>query len=347
MSPRVRTILIWTLYPAFYFFCFALFAYLTFPFERLRDRIEVAFAEDQRKSGGDMRLQIDHISSYWFSGIEARGVRVISPPSVKPDGTKKPPSAIELEEVTARVAMLPLLIGRVTINFSAKLLGGTIDGSTRKKGEERSLELDVEQLAIGRFDPLVQLVGLPMDGTASGNIDLTLAEGKVSKSAGSVKLVVADFAVGDGKAKIRDTIALPKVVVGELEIDFEIEAGKLKINKLGAAGKDLDFSADGKVTLRDVLAESQADVYLKFRFSDKYKAKDDKTQALFGAPGSSAPALFEIADPRIRQSKRPDGFYSWRAFGSVRTLRFDPAPAGGAKAPGAGGKPGSVRGFMD
>jgi type II secretion system protein N len=346
MSPRLRRILLWVLYPVFYLVCFALFGYLTFPFDSLRDRVVVAFAEDQRKSGGDSQLEIDRLSSYWFSGAEAHGVRIISAPSVKPDGTKGPPSEFAVDRVAARVALLPLLIGRVTIHFSADLLGGTLSGSTRKSGDDRSLSLELSDLSVGEIGPLVEVIGLPLTGRLGGTVDLTLPEGKMAKATGSIELTLQDLSVGDGKSKIKDTIALPRMVVGDLELACDIAEGRVTITKLAAAGNDLDFNADGKITLREKLAESQADLYLRFRFSDKYKSKDEKTKALFGAPGSNAPALFEIADPRIRQSKRPDGFYSWRAWGLLRTLRFDPAPAGGAgPSRGQPAAPGGVRGF--
>lgn len=345
MSARVRRILVWVGYPLFYVMSFLLFAYLTFPFDQLRDRIIIAFADDQRKTGGDKQLEIDHISSYWLSGVEAEGVRLVSPATVKEDGTKAPPSEIQIEHVAARVAVLPLLIGKVTINFTADLLGGTIEGSTSQDGEDRSFSAELTDLAVGRIDPLVQMLGVPLAGTLGGNLELLIPEGKLSKATGTIDLTIADLAVGDGKTKIRDTIALPRLVVGELKLTCDISEGRVKVTKLAAGGYDLDFSADGKLTLRDKLAESQADLYLKFRFSDKYKGKDDKTKALFGAPGSNAPALFEI-DPKIRRSKRPDGFYSWRAWGMLRSLRFDPAPTGGAKPGVKGPASDNVRGFV-
>ena len=49
------------------------------------------------------------------------------------------------------------------------------------------------------------------------------------------------------------------------------------------------------------------------------------------------PALFELADPRIKSSKRADGFYGWHMVGPLKEPRFDPAPTspGGAVAPSA------------
>ena len=343
MNFRPRRILRWVLYPLFYVVAFVLCAYITFPFDTVRDRVVLAFAEDQRKTGGDQRLEIDKLSMYWLSGVEASGVRLISAPSPKPGSATSVESQFYVEQATARVALLPLLLLRVTINFSAKVLGGKLQGSTRKGGADRSLSLDLSDLEVGQIGPLVELIGVPLSGTLEGKVNLTLPDGKISKANGAIDLVIRDFSVGDGVAKIRDLVALPRLVIGDLELSCEIEEGKVDISKLSAAGSDLDFFAEGRITLRERLGESLSDLNLRFKFSDKYRAKDDKTKALFGTPGSSAPALFELADAKIRQSKRQDGFYGWRASGLLQSLRFDPAPAGPQKSP-RGATPGTVRG---
>ncbi|HQP35736.1 MAG TPA: type II secretion system protein GspN [Polyangiaceae bacterium] len=342
MTPRMKKLLLWVGYPAFYLFCFFVFAYLTFPFEHLRDRIVVEFAKDQQKTGGTMRLEIEKLTSYWLSGIDARGVRLISPaPPVGADGVKKPAPEIEIERLTARVSMLPLLIGRVTVNVTASAMGGTIEASTSKKGEERRIEADLENIAVGRFPPLVDMVGLPMEGDLKGHLDVTMPEGKLAKTNGTIKLAFADYAVGDGKTKIKDTIALPKMTIGELTLDCDIKDGVARVTKLAASGKDLDFSADGKITLRDPFADSQADMYMRFKFSDGYRNRNDTTKSIFGAPGSTTPALIELADPKMKASKRQDGFYGWHVWGLVKSLRYDPSPAGAASS-GGGANP--VRG---
>jgi hypothetical protein len=60
------------------------------------------------------------------------------------------------------------------------------------------------------------------------------------------------------------------------------------------------------------------------------------TKSLFGAHGSNVPALFELADPKIKQAKRGDGFYGWTLRGPLSRLEFIPAGgAAGGVAPGA------------
>jgi len=346
MSIRPKKILLWVLYVVFYVVSLVVFALLTFPFDTLRDRAVVAFADDQRKTGGDSRLEIDKLSSYWILGVEAEGVRMISPPPANGKGgkaAKGDTTDVEFDRVTARVALLPLLIGRVSISFSAEMLGGKIKGTTRKSGEDRLISLDVSDLEVGRLRALVDVIGLPLSGTLGGTVSLTLPDDKIGKSGGSIHLVLESLAVGDGKAEFRDSIVLPRVDIGDLELECEIEEGKLSITKFGAEGGDLDFFAEGKITLRDKMATSMADLMLRFKFSDKYKNKNEKTQLLFGSSDSKAPPLLEM-DPKVKQSKRPDGFYGWRASGLLASMRFDPAPSDGpAQKPPRGGARGGAR----
>ena len=72
---------------------------------------------------------------------------------------------------------------------------------------------------------------------------------------------------------------------------------------------------------------------LRFKLSDAYRGKDENTKSIFGAPGSSAPGLLEL-EPRVKQAKRPDGFYGFHIGGVARDPRFEPSPSGSS----AGGR---------
>jgi type II secretion system protein N len=348
MKARLAKILPWVGYPAFYLFCLFIFAYWTFPYERLRDRIVAEFERQQHQSGGTQRLTIDSLGPYWLSGLYAKGVRIVMPPPPGSDPDKRP-AEIAIDEGHVRVSLLPLLVGRVSITFGAKAFGGNIDGFTTTSGDDRRLEVELDKVDLTNLDPIASMVGLPLVGTLDGKLDLTIPEQKLQKANGTIDVTIRDLAAGDGKAKIGGKLALPKLNVGELTLSGEAKDGVLKITKLAAAGQDLDLTADGKILLRDPTNESIADVYLRFKFADGYKNRNDMTKSLFGSPGSSMPALFEL-DPRVKQSKRSDGFYGWHMMGPLRDAQFNPAPAGsapgGLTVPGINGtRPGLMRGF--
>jgi type II secretion system protein N len=345
--PRVRKVVSYAVYPLFYLFCLTMFGYCTFPYDRLKERLVLEFEKQAHASPGPAaRLEIDRLGPYWFSGVAFKGVRYVLPKATAPSAggaetAAARPTEIEIDEGHARISLLPLLIGKTSISFVLDALGGAVDGSIRTGSDERRIDLDLGKIDVGRFDPLVDLLGVPVTGTMKGKIQLVMPEQKLSKATGNIEISIVDFAAGDGKAKFGGKLALPKVQVGTLDLTADVNDGLVKITKLSAKGEDLELAGEGKMSLRDSFGDTVADLYLRFKFSDGYKGRSDVTKSLFGAPGSNAPALFELADPRIKASKRADGFYGWHMMGALHDPRFEAAAAGGS---GAGGGAGAFPG---
>jgi type II secretion system protein N len=334
MTPRLRRILRAVGFGAFYVFALIIFAYVTFPYERLRDRIVQEF--NQRQTGPDpMRLEIDELDAYWLSGVEAEGIRLIPSPKPAPPSAALPgaettappkPRVMNIDSAHVRVGILPLLIGSTRLTFGADAFGGNISGNTSESDGARHLEIELENLSLAEAPVLADTVGLPMTGTMNGELELTLPESKLAKAEGTVKLKIEGLSVGDGKAKIRDTIAVPKVEAGTLELDGQAAAGTLKISKFEATGPHLEFVSEGSIRLRDPATSSLLNLTARFRLSDKYKNQNDTTRGIFGAPGSSS-GLFDL-DPKNRRAKRPDGFYAWRVSGALSNPSYTPNPGG-------------------
>ncbi len=335
LSPRVRRIVALSGYPLFYLFCLFIFAYWTFPYERLRERLLVELESQRQNNPSAQRVEIESLGPYWFSGVALKGLSIVTPRTGPTEPGQPASSKLTFDKAHVRVSILPLLIGRVTINFGARAFDGSIDGWTRANSEGRRLEASLEDINVSKMSMLGDMIGgLPMSGTLNGKMEWMLADQKLSKAAGTVSLTISDFSAGDGKTKIAGKLALPQLTVGNFELTGEAKDGVLKITKLGAQGKDLDLAGEGRISLRDPFSDSIADMNLRFRFSDGYKTKNDMTKSLFGAPGSSMPALFELADPRIKGAKRTDGYYGWHMGGQLKDARFDPAPAGGSSPSG-------------
>ncbi|MDF3065891.1 MAG: putative rane protein [Polyangiaceae bacterium] len=323
MSPRLRKALKWAGYVAFYLFSLLLFAYLTFPYNRLADRIVSEF--NARQTGPKpMRLKLGDMSSYWLNGVEAEEITLTSP--AEPDETGKPgkPKVMTIDTAHASVSLFRLLFGTLKISFGADAFGGELSGSTVNADEGRELEVELEDLDLGQAPLFGDIVGLPLAGKLNGTIELLMPEEKLSKADGKISLKVTDLAAGDGKAKIRDTIALPRLEAGELALDAEAKTGNLKITNFSANGPDLKLESDGTLRLRDTFESSLLNLNVSFKFQERYTNKSDITKSLFGS--GSMPGLFDL-DPKMKQAKRPDGSYGWRASGIVSHLNFSPAPA--------------------
>jgi type II secretion system protein N len=308
-------------YPLFYLACLAVFASLTFPYDAVRARIVAAYNDDQRESNGLHELQIESASGYFLTGLRLHGVTWLSgSPEVG-----KPTTKLSLDEVTVRYAILPALFGGSRLDFGVQAFGGDAHGSLGTRGDDRTVDLTVDSMELSKIPPLTGLLGVPFDGKLDGTARLRLPDGKMSKAAGQVAFDAKSLAVGDGKAKIQGALAMPRVEVGPLLLTADAKEGSLRLTKLSASGKDVDVQGEGRISLRDDLSESTLDVQIRFRINDAYRGKNDVTKSLFGAPGTTGQGLFELADPRVKQSKRADGFYAWTVRGTFGHTDFTPA----------------------
>lgn len=360
MKERLLRVAKWAVYPAFYVACLAFFGYLTFPFGLLKDRVIAEFA---RKGKPGQRLEIEKLSSYWFSGVELTNVKLILPPDEPaPAGFGFPSSGgsdfgggasaasapkemvIAIDEAHVRVRLLPLLIGRVRLDFWASAMGGEVRGTAPVGGSGGDVEVELTRLDLGKIEPLAQTLGLPLKGSATGKLALSAVDGKFSKADGSLDLTVADIVVGDGKAKIQGILELPAMRVGTLTLTAEAKEGVLKVTKLAAQGPDVELIGDGRITTKEPWNDSQADLYLRFKFTDAYRTKSDTTKTLLGDPTSPLPGLIEMQVPKMKKAKRADGFYGWHMHGALKNPKFDPStvdvapPAAGAASGTKAGK---------
>ena len=318
-------------YPVFYLLCLAVFAALTFPYDKLRQRVVATYNAEQRTTNGQQELQIDEMSGYWLTGVRVRGARLLTASPLEPS---KPPTKIEIDEATVRYSILSALIGNSSVTFDVYAFGGEASGTYDVRGKDKAIDLTLDGIDMSGIDPIAQTLGIPVQGKLTGTVRLSIPEGKPSKGTGAVSLEASGVTVGDGKAKLKGLLALPKMDVGTLTLSADAKEGVLKISKLAAGGKDLELSGDGRITLRESFGDALCDAQARFKINDAYRNKSDITKSLFGAPGSNVPPMFEMADPRIKQSKRADGFYGWTLRGPLSHLDFIPAggPAGAAGA---------------
>jgi type II secretion system protein N len=332
----------WLAYGFAYLFTFVLFAYLSFPYDRLRQYVVSMYNAAQTGPNPD-RLEIDSLSWSWhFPGILARGVRLsVGSPEPKPEITveasaedARPPASqvLEASQVYVSLSPLALLTGARAASFGAKALGGEISGWARDSAALRRLDLQLDGVNPGAVPQLAAAIGLPLSGRLSGHIVLELPENNLMKAEGSVELAAEDLVLGDGKAKIQGMIALPELHMGAFTLKAGITGGRLKLDECVAQGKDLDLALTGGLRLRKRLEASLAELELKFSFSEKYKGQNDLTKALFGQPDSKIPGLFDTATTGIL-TKQEDGSYAARLYGAFNHLK--PKPLLGGKRSGS------------
>jgi type II secretion system protein N len=323
-------------YPVFYLFCLIIFLSWTFPYDKLKDRITTQFNAQQRNSAQPQTLEIDELDSSFLTGVKAKGVRLIAPPSEPGKGK----SVLAIDEARARISLLGLLVGNKDVTFRVDAFDGTITGSFEDSGKTRDIELELDGVELGRIDTITANVGFPLDGKLTGNIKLTMPEGKASKANGTVALEVKEMNAGTQKELTVKTpmgpFTLPRLKVGSFALNGEAKDGVLKLTKVSANGGDVELAGDGKVQLREVATEAHLDANLKFKINDSYRTKNDKTKLLFGAPGSKEKPMIEM-DPKMSRAKTSDGFFVLRVAGTLARPDVQPGSGGAAPAGTSGG----------
>lgn len=358
LSPKQRKIATWVGVPLSYFVCLFVFVRLTFPYDTLKERILSEFnaAEKERT------LSIDDLSGSGFFGVQAEGVTLQDGPATlgspaepaveaaeagdgdssgsdgpvaaeksKDEAKSKGKSknkgqraALHFDTIDVGISLLSYLIGNLNVSFDAEVGGGTIEGSFFQNEQVAKVMIDGESVDISELTLLGKAVGLPLGGALTGHVELELPERSMSKAIGAIEITIAELTVGDGKAKVRNTIALPRLDAGTLNLKAKATDGKLDLETFGADGPDFEMTSEGKVRLRQPFDKSLADIEVAFRFKDAYKNKSDMTKSLFGSSDSKVPGLFDM-DPTVRRAKDAEGFYRWKVTGLITSPAFRPA----------------------
>ena len=191
---------------------------------------------------------------------------------------------------------------RITTSVDA-LDGRSTEFSTRAGARDRRRARRPE---LARAGPCRRSSGSRSRGKLGGKVSFLL-EGKASKGSGTIDLEIKDAAAGNSKDLTLKTpmgpFTLPRLAIGQLAIVGEAKDGQLKISKIGPGGKDVELAGDGRVQLRELATEAMLDLNLKFKVLDGYRGKNEKTELLFGKPGSKEKPFIE----RIEGGALEDG----------------------------------------
>ena len=318
-------------YSAFFVLCFLVFAYWTFPYDRL-----AAYLSDKvAASGMGYTIEVGELSPYWFTGVELEDVKLRKQGAEEPAPAApgKPPvdNAFHIKEARVRMGIFALLLGNRAVNFDAELEQGEIEGSYAESGEEKHLDATLSQVDIGKLGLLESVISLPVKGTVEGDFDLTLGK-EPTKSSGTAKLRIQGLTIGDGTAKLKvgnmGGLTIDPVEAGTVTVEFDVKEGLGTVKKLSNDGKDISLEGSGEVHLSDPLSRSRMDVTLRLMINDAYRNKTSRTKTLMSL-------LDGVSVSQVRAAKTPDGAFQYRLAGTVSALRAVPAGRSRGAAPGS------------
>lgn len=317
-----RSAVKWAGYPAFFMFCFVVFAYWTFPYERLKDRL----VEEAGKRG--YKLEIIDLSPSRLSGVTLEGVRLVLPAE-----GDEPPVDVLLEELTVRASLWSALSETKSFSFDADLASGNAQGDIAIGAEEFEIEADLSGIELKQIPALARFTKIPVTGKVDAEIALAMPS-NVGESHGHVALTIEAMNLGDGETKIEipgwGGLTLDKADAGDLEVQATIEDGTANIDSFKANGKDLKLDVVGDIRLTRPIKRSQMNLMVKAKIEEAYKERSPKVATMIELASTGAAYKAALA---------PDGSLQYKIVGSP-SGRLRPQGAGkdAFQAPPASGR---------
>ena len=367
-------------YVLFFVCSFLLLCYLLFPFNRWKGTLEELMSRQL-----DRKVTIGSVGSWGVTGLKLRDVTIekveedeepeagifekaadkagVKKKDRKKKEKKKRSIPLHIDRLGLRVALLPLVTGKMGVCFDARLfdgvlkgcyvdasrsiLGGRRDGPPSEDDPRSGLDVKIRGIDLREIAQLEDLVGLPFNGVVEGDVDLSYVAGLPRTAEGDVELRIEDLRVGEKGGKIdlskaggvlQGEITFEPIVVGDLVLEMKGESGILEVENLKATSQHVQIRGGGDMSLRQPLMLSVMNIYVMFKFQPAYTDKSSMTKTIFSA-------LDRL--PKMRKAKRPDGFFGYLLKGNMKNgpqfvpSRSGPTPSPQPGGPGAGKKKGS------
>jgi len=310
LTERQKKLLRWIGYPALAVVTFVYAAWLTFPADRLEERLMTALNEKAD-------VDVEDFSLSWLPGkVTATNVVVRTRPKKKDEQ----PRTVIIDELDVGIGLLPLITGTISVDIRAQSGDGVIDGTVEKSGEDLMFSAETEDMPIKMMPGLnVVFAGLPANqGTLDAKVRLELPEGKWSLANGELDLACTECSVGPGKVKPTarpgrklnafkaQGITLPELQLGNATAIMEIEEGRGTLRDFTAGSTDGELFAEGYMDFKDPVALSELNFCARFKFTDEVKKKNPKLAAM---------------ETGLEKARRDDGYIGMRLSRTVERPR--------------------------
>jgi type II secretion system protein N len=253
---------------------------------------------------------MERVSAGGLLGVTAHGVKLETGSGL----------AIPLDELSASMRLLPLLVGRRSVAFDALVYDGRVRGHADLSGEPRNLTLEIDGVDLGRALPLRKAAGVDLLGKVSGTADLTVPAAGEQKMSGRVEATVKEAGLASGELPVPGMstgLKLPKMSFGTVAANLKVGDGKATFEKLEATGGDAELRTDGVYFV----------VQPRMEFAPvSGKARLKVAEAFWARSGNQG--FKGLADAALASAKGSDGSWNFSVTGSVGHPRLQPTAPG-------------------
>jgi len=296
----------------FFLLCFVFFAYKTFPYDRLADRLT------QEAAARGYELEIIDLTHSGLTGLTFENLRLVFP--AEEEGS--PAVDVIFDELSVSTSLFSLMSDTKSYSFDAELAGGDVEGDLTLGEDTLEVDAEIEDIDLEAVPALRKFTRVPLGGTLNGEIVLSMPS-EVGESTGSVEITIESLTVGNGKAKLEipgwGGLTLDRADAGNLELVATIEEGTARIERAKSHGKDLKLDVLGKVRLLRPLKRSALNVILRVKIEDAYKERSEKIAT-----------MLELASAGLKAAQTADGAIQYTIAGS---LGASPKPRAAGRLP--------------
>jgi type II secretion system protein N len=301
LGPRTRKVLRYLGFVALGLVTFVFAFQMTFPFDRVKDRVTELLSEKYEVTIGGVERGFWPGRMYW----KAVSLRT------RPAKADEVATTFYVEQLEVNLGLFALLHGTAAVKLDAKIGPGHIKGTIALAKSGTSIELTGDDLPSASL-PMREVLGLPMSGKVRFVFNLELPNekaksGKVGpswvKAEGNAELACpSSCVVGDGKTKLKFNlknqrnqasqafaeggIDFGKVNIDSLLADVELKDGKLDVTKFEAKSGDGELHVDFGMALNQDLNLSTVTGCLRFNGSAALLKREPKTHTAISATGA-------------------------------------------------------------
>lgn len=280
-------------YVAFFLFSLLLSIYLTFPWDAAKDRVL-----DLASQESGMQITAESLEPSWFTGVEAKGVKVLRPEAEEP---------IDIPSLEARANVLALITGGMGGSVRLPIAKGVVWADVVSSSDTLAVDGEVKDVELALVPGLAGSIGMPLAGQVSLLADLEVNKEDPKASKGSLRVRGESIEILEG-GKVSG-FPVPALAVGSFDWTIPVSDGKARIEGQKITGENIEVVVDGEVTLNSPLSRSGLNLHVKFKPTPAFLKKEPLLGALLN---------------NLRRAKGADGFYGYALAGSVKHPRFFP-----------------------
>ncbi|HEU0032929.1 MAG TPA: type II secretion system protein GspN [Kofleriaceae bacterium] len=358
LGPRTQKILKYVGYVVLAIVTFVFAVQATFPYHRVKAKIEEMASSKYDLTIGDIERGIIP-GRFYLKNVtlktrptpsELEKANAIADPKERDKALAQLVTTVYVEKLKVDLDILPALRGVASVNFDATFGKGSINGNVAISKSGTEIHIEGEDVPSQQLPMREVLSNLPMSGKVEFEVDLDLPNGKLKS--GKVgpdwtkAVASAEFScpsgctIGDGKAKLKlkaknqrsQAFAGEGTDFGTLKIEsllaqLEMKDGKLDLTKFETKSPDIELHVDYTMTVQQELNDSVVLGCLRFKGTEALKKREPKTYDQVLLTGAA---------------RAPDGLDNIRLSGTVKDMKKLPQLCGpGAASAGDIDKPGT------